>query len=190
MPVPAPPQHRPAELRVQCRKPEHARDPWEEEAERLQELLALPGVAAVGNIRPVPRDSHAWGTRIDKATAARARSHPGHPLIAAIRRDFEVRLNRDLGDVRIHDDQTARDLVHSLGAEAFTLGDDIFISGTDRALLAHEIVHNGAARERRPRRASSDASLLRQNHADLDPEGRYPARPASAFAWQTVQRDR
>jgi uncharacterized protein DUF4157/putative RNase toxin 14 of polymorphic toxin system len=141
MPVPAPPQHRPPELRVQCRKPEHARDPWEEEAERLQELVVPPGAALVQTIRPVPRDSDAWGTPIDKETASRVRSHLGHPLEPATQHDFETRLNRDLGDVRLHDDLAARDVCRSLGAEAFTFGKDIFTIRSDRALLAHEIVH-------------------------------------------------
>ena len=171
MPVPAPPQHRPPELRVQCRKPERARDQWEEEAERLQELLALPGAGRVENIRPVSRDSHAWGTPIGADTAAQARSHSGHPLDPAIRHDFEARLNRDLGGVRVHDDQTAKNIVHSLGAEAFTLGNDIFTSRADRALLAHEVVHSVQQRSHEVQATGYrvQAKIARAS-ADLDPK--------------------
>ena len=170
MPVPAPLQHRPAELRVQCHKPEHARDPWEEEAERLQELLTLPGAVEVDNICPIPRDSDAWGTRINSRTAARIRSHAGHPLDGAIRHDFEARLNRDLGDVRIHDDTAARELVDALGAEGFTLGNDIFISRTDRGLLAHEIVHTAQQENVASVEPARIQASFEKTTTDLDPK--------------------
>ena len=121
-------------------------------------------------IRPVQRDSHAWGTPIDKDTAACIRSHAGHPLDSDMRHDFEARLNRNLGDVRIHDDQAARDLVHSLGAEAFTLGDDIFTSRTDRALLAHEIVHTIQQEIVTAAEPARVQASFEKTTADLDPK--------------------
>ena len=122
-----------------------------------------------GGIRPVPRDSQAWGTPIDRDTAIRVRSHPGHSLDPTMRRDFEVRLNRDLGDVRIHDDQTARDLVRSLGAEAFTLGNDISTTHSDRALLA-EIVHTVQQEKTDLSQPSRMQASFEKTTADLDPK--------------------
>ena len=141
MPVPAPPQHSRPSCASNAGSPRVSRDPWEEEAETLAGWLAHPGADHIPEIHPVPSDSKRWGAPIDPSFAAHARGHAGHPLDPAIRREFESRFHRDFGDVRIHDDQSARELAHSLGAEAFTLGSDIFTTRSDRSLLAHEIVH-------------------------------------------------
>lgn len=170
MVIPAPLDHKPAELRVQCRKPARGRDPWEDEAESLAEWLARPRTGGLPEIHPVPIDSNQWGTPIDARFAARARRHPGHPLDPATRRHFEARFHHDFSDVRIHDDRTARDLTRSLGAEAFTLGRDIFTTRSDRALLAHEIVHTVQQESVPSAQLSQIQASFEKTTAELDPK--------------------
>jgi hypothetical protein len=63
----------------------------------------------------------------------------GRPLEPATRAFFERRFDCDFSSVRVHDDSTA---AHSIGASAFTRGDDIVTGGrASRELLAHELAH-------------------------------------------------
>jgi hypothetical protein len=76
-------------------------------------------------------------------------SSPGITLPQSSRALMESRLGRDFGDVRVHDDDSAHVLAHSLQAHAFTVGNHIaFAEGRYRPsspegvrLLAHELVH-------------------------------------------------
>jgi hypothetical protein len=97
-----------------------------------------------------------------------ARRGAGEQLPAATRTSFEARFQRDFGGVRVHRDGEAAELNQSLGARAFTVGHDIFFGrgafapGTSAGdwLLAHELTHTvqqGAAREARVQRATTDA---------------------------------
>ncbi len=71
------------------------------------------------------------------------------PLPEGRRRSYEARLGVDLEEVRIHSGYAAQNAAKALGAEAFTVGRDIFLanpgfSGSEsegRKLLAHEVVH-------------------------------------------------
>jgi hypothetical protein len=73
----------------------------------------------------------------------------GQPLPTEIRREMEHELGVSLVGVRIHTDVLAAQAARALGAEAFTLGEDIFFAeGTfapetlsGRKLLAHELMH-------------------------------------------------
>lgn len=73
----------------------------------------------------------------------------GRPLDPDLQASFEPTLGRDLGGVRIHDDERAAAAAKELAAEAFTIGDDIAFaagryrpgSSAGRALIAHELVH-------------------------------------------------
>ncbi len=75
--------------------------------------------------------------------------HGGSPLPAPARSFFERRFGHDFSDVRIHTGGRADGMAQSLGARAFTLGNDIaFASGQfapqtseGRHLLAHELTH-------------------------------------------------
>lgn len=96
-----------------------------------------------------------------------ARRGSGEQLPAATRTSFEARFQRDFGGVRVHRDGEAAELNQSLGARAFTVGQDVFFgrgafapgtSAGDR-LLAHELTHTvqqGAAGGR-VQRATTDA---------------------------------
>ena len=73
----------------------------------------------------------------------------GSGLDAATRGQFEGFFGVDLGGVRLHADSKAAELSRSLGAEAFTVGNDVFFgegrftpgSSSGMGLLAHELTH-------------------------------------------------
>jgi len=76
-------------------------------------------------------------------------SVPGQPLDQATRAFMEPRFGCDLQPVRVHTDASAGKAVTSLGAQAFTHGNDIYFiagkyqpqSNAGRHLLAHELTH-------------------------------------------------
>ncbi len=69
----------------------------------------------------------------------------GMPLDRGTRLEMEDAFSADLGDVRLHTGSDATDLSREIGANAFTIGSDIFFregSGpSNRKLLAHEMTH-------------------------------------------------
>ncbi|MEU1372438.1 DUF4157 domain-containing protein [Streptomyces triculaminicus] len=73
----------------------------------------------------------------------------GQPLDLGLRRELEERLGHDFGRVRVHTDRDAALLTDLLGADAVTVGEDIFFAegrfspGTEdgRRLVAHELLH-------------------------------------------------
>lgn len=75
---------------------------------------------------------------------------PGRPLDPAIRREMERSFGRDFGGIRIHDDSRADRSARSLGALAYSAGDDLVFaqgqyaphSAAGRALIAHELAHS------------------------------------------------
>lgn len=74
---------------------------------------------------------------------------PGDPLDPAARTFFEPRFGRDFANVRVHRDARAANSARSIGAVAYTAGNDIvFDAGqyrphepAGRRLLAHELAH-------------------------------------------------
>lgn len=70
-------------------------------------------------------------------------SGSGRPLAAPLREEMEARLGADFSDVRIHDDQAARDSAAEIGAHAYTSGNNIALGdgGSDKHTLAHELTH-------------------------------------------------
>jgi hypothetical protein len=76
-----------------------------------------------------------------------SRSGRGVPLADDQRSKFEQFFGKDLSDVRVHADNDASQLSGSLGAEAFTVGNDVYFgsgryqSGASDKLLAHELTH-------------------------------------------------
>lgn len=68
----------------------------------------------------------------------------GRPLEPATRQQLEERLGHDFGSVRVHDGSEAAAAAASIGAQAFTRGEDIVLGRGQRAsasLLAHELTH-------------------------------------------------
>ncbi|MGW0209342.1 eCIS core domain-containing protein [Streptomyces sp. NPDC003233] len=76
-------------------------------------------------------------------------SGAGHPLDPGIRRELEARLGHDFSRVRVHTDEDSAALADLVGADAVTVGQEIFFRagtfrpGTEdgRRLLAHELLH-------------------------------------------------
>lgn len=81
----------------------------------------------------------------------RLKGLPGHgsTLDETTRSEMESLLGYDLKGVRIHETRLAGELARGLGAEAFTIGSDIFAAqgklhtatSEGKALLAHEVTH-------------------------------------------------
>ena len=73
----------------------------------------------------------------------------GAPLDESTRDSMESRFGHDFGDVRVHTDRQASDSAESVGANAYTVGNDIvFRSGhfdsaspTGQRTIAHELSH-------------------------------------------------
>lgn len=119
----------------------------------LGPVPASGGAAGTGATAPVQRSSaHSQGAGpLDPDIEADIRSARGggRPLDDPVRQDMETRLGADLSDVRIHADARGDELSHSVQADAFTTGADVFFrsgsyspdSSAGRQLLAHELTH-------------------------------------------------
>ncbi|MFD8392390.1 DUF4157 domain-containing protein [Streptomyces sp. NPDC059680] len=76
-------------------------------------------------------------------------SGAGHPLDPGVRRELEARLGHDFSRVRVHTDEDSAALADLVGADAVTVGQEIFFRkgafrpGTEdgRRLLSHELLH-------------------------------------------------
>lgn len=66
-------------------------------------------------------------------------------LPGPLRKALEAELGADLGKVRVHTGGNVSDLAKSMGAKAFTIGNDVYFAragdATDAETLAHELVH-------------------------------------------------
>lgn len=96
--------------------------------------------------KPVQRDaSPTLSSSDDVAERAIASKGLGRALEPATRARLEAGMGVDLGGVRVHDDAAARAAATSLGARAFTHGQDIWLgpgeSQHDTRLMAHEATH-------------------------------------------------
>jgi len=76
-------------------------------------------------------------------------SSGGSPLEPAVRTDMESRLGHDFGDVKVHTDAAAHASAKSVGAHAYTVGNNVVFqrdaydpsSQAGRTTLAHELTH-------------------------------------------------
>ena len=84
---------------------------------------------------------------VDVQSEISSRSGRGEPLADGQRAKFEQFFGKDLSAVRVHADSDAARLSGSLGADAFTVGSDVYFgagryqSGASDKLLAHELTH-------------------------------------------------
>ena len=73
----------------------------------------------------------------------------GQPLESSVRSNFEPALGYDLSSVKVHNSAEDSEISQSVGAKAFTLGQDVFFKGGSynpdssdgKKLLAHELTH-------------------------------------------------
>lgn len=99
----------------------------------------------------------AVGQLLGRGATPTAQSSAGDPLPPRARAAGERRLGADLGDVRVHTDAGAGTYAESLGAEAVTVGKDVFMSArpggletsSGRKTLMHELAHAVQAEGRR-----------------------------------------
>jgi outer membrane protein OmpA-like peptidoglycan-associated protein len=112
-------------------------------------------------------------TPIERLVAAGAESgSDGQPLAPTVRARMQTRLGVPLTDVRIHADSHAAALAGTVGANALTIGQDVYFgsgafapeSETGDELLAHELAHTV---QHGNDRAHADADLARSIPATL-----------------------
>lgn len=80
---------------------------------------------------------------------ASALREQGQPLTPATREEMEARFGQDFGDVRLHEDKRASESARQMGAQAYTVGNEIVVGksptaldmGRSNPLLAHELTH-------------------------------------------------
>jgi hypothetical protein len=98
--------------------------------------------------RKAERDGN--GVAGDAATAVdTAASSSGAPLPETLQRKFESSLGTDLSSVRVHTGGASETAAHAVGAQAYTVGQDIHFgagkfdpsSSAGEHLLAHEVAH-------------------------------------------------
>ncbi|UJP39734.1 eCIS core domain-containing protein [Cellulomonas palmilytica] len=109
---------------------------------------AVPTVPAVPTAPTVGMGA-SGGLTDPTTTRALTAPHGGHALPAPTRARLERGFGADLGHVRLHDGAPAAALARTLGAEAFTVGADVWlgagVAAPDTApgehVLAHEVAH-------------------------------------------------
>ena len=105
----------------------------------------------VKRVQATPDSDKKEEERLDR-TIQNLQQHKGsgHPLEGETREQMEQGLGYDFSQVRLHTDKTAHETSETLGAKAFTMGTDIFLSEKNsgeisssegRGLLAHELTH-------------------------------------------------
>ncbi|MDY6918297.1 MAG: DUF4157 domain-containing protein [Chloroflexota bacterium] len=101
---------------------------------------------------------------------------PGRPLADEERRRMEAVFGHSLEDVRVHDSRHAGEVARRLGAEAFTIGADVFgdaqglsaETAEGLGLMAHELTH--VVQQTQP-------APLERSHGP-SPQGAFPGSPA------------
>jgi hypothetical protein len=118
----------------------------------------------------LPRDSAAEnGPGKLPPTVNEALRSPGQPLEAATRRLFEPRFGHDFSKVRVHADSAAAESARTVGAFAYTVGNELVFAqdqykpgtGVGQALIAHELAHTVQQQNRKQDSAQEDVALER-----------------------------
>jgi hypothetical protein len=139
-----------------------------QEAERGAPQLEYAPDAAQSDVSPAERLASSVGNQAFAALARQGsgilpdgRAHPdveqtiartrggGQALDPGTRETIGAALGDPLSDVRVHTDETADRLAHSVAARAFTTGPDVYFAkgeyqpgaGEGNRLLAHELSH-------------------------------------------------
>ncbi len=134
-------------------------------------------------LRQVESDGREAPSSTNGSAYARVKQRgEGQPLSDPERLTFEPLFGADFGRVRLHADAGAGTLSRALGAEAFTLGSDIYFApgayrpatAEGRGLLAHELTHV-------VQQAGAPPSALRVGDSQ-DPSERQAERVAESIA--------
>ncbi|HEY2814084.1 MAG TPA: DUF4157 domain-containing protein [Acidimicrobiales bacterium] len=172
-----------------------ADDPYEREADRIASVVMggrtppapTPGRAADDGHAEARASRDATDVRgsfaATKDLATYVKGGGGAPLPDTVRRDLEPRFGVDFGEVRVHTDDKASSMAASIGASAFTHGNDVYFGrGTfqphspgGQHLLAHELTHvlqqTGSAHRKISR--SFDGSLVPTRLAERRIQGNF-----------------
>jgi hypothetical protein len=140
-------------------------DVHEQEADRVAEQVMRMPESSVQSTAPAGSSGHATGSaaRVQTKSAHAGDSggaaappivhdvlrSPGQPLDAATRAFMEPRFGQDFGHVRVHTDAKAAESARTIGAQAYTVGENLVFgagryapgSMTGKNLLAHELTH-------------------------------------------------
>ena len=194
LPPEPPNQHRAMLARLEG--PAHAA----EKTSLLTSLQQSYGNRYVQRLLAAPSDSRALSAKSPAIPAG-----GGSPLDRPVRNDMENRFGTSLSDVRVHTDAAAGDTARSLGARAFTTGQDMYFgqgafqphTPAGRSLLAHELTHTLQQRNTAPGPQRSvevvpaDDPLEQQAERAADAVARGPgfleAYPRKAAAFNTAQ---
>lgn len=170
-------------------------DPLEQEADRTADrVLREPADRVTRVAEPVtPVQRFGEGTPTVGADAhgeiVRATTS-GQALPAGVRSDLEPRLGADLGDVRVHADESAASLSNHLSARAFTYRNHVFFgrgqyrpeTASGRHLLTHELTHTiqqGATVQRAVRADGARTPDLQRAARTEPPQAQWSASAAA-----------
>lgn len=121
---------------------------------------------------------------------------PGRTLGATARNFMESRFGHDFSSVRVHTDAQAAESGRSIGARAFTVGNDIVFGDGQykphdtegRRLLAHELTHVVQQRERTAARSAVQRAITLTDPGDTIPHavgamGPFPTKAFTLNSW-------
>ena len=124
-----------------------------ENFQRLQKLAGNRGVQRLIQRSPLPSaiTNNTAPFELDDETAMQIEKAQmgGQPLDSSVRSSLEPALGYDLSSVKVHTKPEDSQLSQTVGAKAFTLGQDVFFkegsynpdSSDGQHLLAHELTH-------------------------------------------------
>jgi len=168
-----------ARTHIAPRAPAHDDDLAPGRGSRSSQLDAPAHPIVGGLIQRKARDANGIGENAEAVVAA-ASSTGGSALPEHVMRKFESSLGVDLSSVAIHTGSESQTAAKSIGAKAYTIGQDIHFaagqydpsSGTGQHLLAHEVAHTVQQRGGSPTRqhklevsSSGDAAELEADRA-------------------------
>ena len=174
---------------------------------RLRMLASGPAVQRPGRVPALQTKAEAGAAAPARASEARAPDvppvvgdvlrSPGRPLDAHARTSMERSLRHNFAEVRVHTDGQAAQSADSVGALAYTVGNQIVFSGgmyqpesqAGRRLIAHELVHvvqQGGQDRRPPSALSIDPHPSSEHEADRAAERVAQGMPAGPLGSGTA----
>jgi hypothetical protein len=129
-------------------QPNRIADAADDQLEREADRMAQAALTTPAPVSSIPNQISAQPQAAENDVRELS-SHGGSPLPEDMRAFMESRLGADFSRVRLHADSEAAGLNRSIGAQAFTYGQDIYLdedshnieSRAGKELLAHELTH-------------------------------------------------
>lgn len=135
----------------------------------------------IADERHVHDDACGHGPTAQRALVDAAVGSPGRPIESSRRRRLESFHQTDFSGVRVHTGPVAQRSAEAIGASAYTIGDDIVLSGdsSDDETLGHETGH--VKQQRMGRVSGTDNGAGMGISSPADPEERSAAADGAAF---------